>query len=145
MLVLYLNHIFLKVRESSIFMVNILKFLVIGKGIDYGGPIDPANFLMVSEKILLPSIEMIMDWEEKQKVVGGLFAAQRAGVIIVEAQSAEELSSLLQSLPFWAQNSWKVIPLQTFRSGIEDVKKQIANVKKMSEVSPNPKYESAPI
>jgi hypothetical protein len=86
-----------------------------------------------------------MDWEEKQKVVGGLFAAQRAGVIIVEAQSAEELSSLLQSLPFWAQNSWKVIPLQTFRSGIEDVKKQIANVKKMSELSLKPKYESAPI
>jgi hypothetical protein len=145
MLALYLNHIVLKVRKSYIFLVNILKFLVMGKGIDYGGPIDPANFLMVSEKILLPSIEMIKDWEVKQKVIGGLFAAQRAGVIIIEAQSAEELSSLLQSLPFWAQNTWEVITLQTFQSGIEDVKKQIANVKKMIEMSPKPKYESAPI
>ncbi len=95
MLVLYLNQIFLKIRESLNFTVNILKFLVIGKSIDYSGPIDPANFVMVSEKTLLPSIEMIKDWEEKQKVVGELFAAQRAGLIIIEAQSAEELSSLL--------------------------------------------------
>ena len=125
--------------------MNILKFLVIGKGIDYGGPIDPANFVMISEKIILPSIEMIQEWEEKQKVVGGLFAAQKAGVIIIEASSAEELSSTLQSLPFWGQNTWEVIPLQTFQSGVEDVKRQIANVKKMAEMSSKPKYESAPI
>ena len=123
-----------------------MKFLVIGKGIDYGGPIDPANFLMSSEKIVLPSIEMIKDWEEKKKVVGGLYAAQRAGVIIIEATSAEELSSMLQSLPFWAQNTWEVIPLQTFESGVEDLKKQIAKVKQMVEmIAAKPKFESAPI
>ena len=123
-----------------------MKFLVIGKGIDYGGPIDPANFLMFSEKIVLPSIEMLKEWEEKQKVVGGLFAAQRAGVIIIEAASGEELSSMLQSLPFWPQNSWEVIPLQSFESGVEDVKKQIAKVKQMMEMmAAKPKFESAPI
>jgi hypothetical protein len=123
-----------------------LKFLVIGKGIDYGGPIDPENFLMFSEKIVLPSIEMLKQWEEKQKVVGGLFAAQRAGVVIIEAASAEELSNMLQSLPFWPQNSWEVIPLQTFESGVEDVKKQIAKVKQMTEMmAAKPKFESAPI
>jgi hypothetical protein len=127
--------------------VKILKFLIIGRGIDYGGPIDTANFVMVSENIILPSIEMLKDWEDKNKVAGGLFAAQRAGVILVEAPSAEELSVLLQSLPFWAQNSWEVIPLQSFASGVEDVKRQIAKVKKMAEMasSPKPKYESAPI
>ena len=46
---------------------------------------------------------------------------------------------------FWAQNTWEVIPLQTFQSGVEDVKNQIANVKKMVEMAPKPKYESAPI
>ncbi len=127
--------------------MKILKFLIIGRGIDYGGPIDPANFVMVSENIVLPSIEMMKDWEDKNKVAGGLFAAQRAGVILVEAPSAEKLSVLLQSLPFWAQNSWEVIPLQSFESGVEDVKRQIAKVKKMAEMtsSTKPKYESAPI
>jgi hypothetical protein len=123
-----------------------LKFLVIGKGIDYGGPIDPANFLMFSEKIALPSIEMLKEWEEKQKAVGGLFAGQRAGVTILEAASAEELSSMLQSLPFWAQNTSEVIPLQSFESGVEDVKKQIAKVKQMTEMmAAKPKFEPAPI
>jgi hypothetical protein len=77
--------------------------------------------------------------------VGGLFAAQRAGVMIIESPSAEELSKLLQSLPFWGQNTWEVIPLQTFQSGTEDLKRQIANLKKMAEMAPKPKYESAPI
>jgi hypothetical protein len=81
---------------------------------------------------------MLKEWEEKKKVVGGLFAGQRAGAIIVEAPSGEELSSWLQLLPFWGQNSWEVIPLQTFQSGTENVKKQIANLKKMAEMMPKP-------
>lgn len=123
-----------------------LKFLVIGKGIDYGGPVDPAQFATFSENVILPSIEMLKDWEEKKMIVGGLFAGQRAGVMIIEAGSGEELSSWMQRLPFWAQNIWEVIPLQSFQSGVEDVKRQIANVKKMAEMSSSkPKYESAPI
>lgn len=114
--------------------MNILKFLVLGKGIDYGGPVDPANFLMFSEKMVLPSIETLKEWEEKKVIVGGLFAGQRAGVMIVEAASGEELSGLMQSLPFWSQNTWEVIPLQSFQSGVEDVKNQIANVKKMAQM-----------
>ena len=79
-------------------------------------------------------------------VLGGLFAGQRAGVIIIEVASGEELSSWMQRLPFWAQNTWEVIPLQSFQSGVEDVKRQIANVKKMSEMAaPKPKCESAPV
>ena len=112
-----------------------MKFLVIGKAIDYGGPVDPAYFVMSSEKIVLPSIEMMKDWEEKKMIVGGLYAGQRAGVIIIEAASGEELSSWMQRLPFWAQNTWEVIPLQSFQSGVEDVKRQIANAKKMMEMS----------
>jgi hypothetical protein len=43
------------------------KFLVIGKEIGYGGPVDPEYFVMSSsEKIILPSIEMIKGWEEKK-------------------------------------------------------------------------------
>ena len=118
-----------------------MKFLVIGRSIDYGGPIDPTNFLMVSENLILPSIQMLKDWEDKGKVVGGLFAAQRAGVILVEAASAEELSVLLQSLPIWGSNAWEVIPLQTFQSGTEDVKRQIDRVKKMVETSSSPMPE----
>jgi hypothetical protein len=126
--------------------VKILKFLVIGRGIDYGGPVDPASFAMFSENVVLPSIEMLKDWEEKKVIAGGLLAGQRAGVMIIEAASGEELSAWMHRLPFWAQNSWEVMPLQSFQSGVEEVKQQIATAKKMAEmVSSKPKYESAPI
>ena len=82
---------------------------------------------------------MVADWEAKGKVVGGLFAGQRAGVIIVEASSGEELCAMLQTLPFWGQNTWEIVPLQTFQSGTEDVKRQITNVKKMAEMASMPK------
>ncbi len=84
-----------------------LKFLVIGKGINYGRSSGPSIFVVSSEKIILPSIEMIKDWEEKKIIVGGLYAGQRAGVMIIEAASSEELSSWMQRLPFWAQITGK--------------------------------------
>ena len=100
---------------------------------------------MFSEKIVLPSIETLKEWEEKKTIVGGLFAGQRAGVMIIKATTGEELSTWMQRLLFWTQNTWEVIPLQSFQSGVKDVKRQIAKVKKMAEMPLKPKFESAPI
>jgi len=116
--------------------VNILKFLVMGKAIEYGGPMNPQDFIMVAENVFLPSIQMIKQWEDNKKIVGGLPVGQRAGVMIIESASAEELAEKMQSLPFWALNTWEVIPLQSFESGVENVKRQIANAKKMAEMMP---------
>lgn len=117
--------------------MNTLKFLIIGKAVDYGGPANPADVAMIFENLILPSIEMAKEWEDKKKVVGGLFAGQRAGVFIAEASTGEELSSWLQRLPFWSLNTWEIVPLQSFASGVENVKEQLANVKKMSEMMSN--------
>ncbi len=114
-----------------------MKFLVIGKGIEYGGPMSPQDFIMAAENVYLPSIQVIKQWEDNKKIVGGLPAGQRAGVMIIESASAEELAEKLQSLPFWAVNTWEVIPLQSFESGVENVKRQIANAKKMAEMMPS--------
>jgi hypothetical protein len=128
------NNKCLRTESSTKLLVNILKFLVIGKAVEYGGPVNPADAAMLFENVILPSIEMSKEWEDKKIVVGGLFAGQRAGVIIIEASTGEELSSWLQRLPFWGLNTWEIIPLQSFQSGVEDVKKQLANVKKMAEM-----------
>jgi hypothetical protein len=128
------NNKCLKEESSTQLLVNILKFLVIGKAIEYGGPVSPADAAMLFENVILPSIEMSKEWEDKKMVVGGLFAGQRAGVLIIEASTGEELSSWLQRLPFWSLNTWEIIPLQSFESGVENVKQQLANVKKMAEI-----------
>jgi hypothetical protein len=97
-----------------------LKFLIIGKDVDYGGPMSPADLVVLFENVYLPSFEMLKKWEQDKKVVGGFLAAQRGGAIIIEAPSAEELSSWMTSLPFWGRLTWEVITLQTFQSGIDD-------------------------
>jgi hypothetical protein len=123
-----------------------LKFLVIGQGIDYIDPMDPANYILFSEKVILPAIETAKEWEEKKSVVGGFFAGQRTGVMIIEAASGEELGGLIQKLSFWSESALEIIPLQSFQSGAENIKQQIVNAKKMMEASPpKEKYESAPI
>jgi hypothetical protein len=83
-----------------------LKFLVIGKGIDYGGPVNPADFVIFSENMVLSSIQTLKDWEDKKVIAGGLFAGQRASVMIIDSPSAEELSVTMHKLPFWTQNTW---------------------------------------
>jgi len=81
-------------------------------------------------------------------IIVGLFAGQRAGVMIIESPFAEELSKTINSLPFWSQNTWEVIALQSLQSGVDDVKRQIAIAKKMAEktqaanVSPMPTEKS---
>ena len=123
-----------------------MKFLIIGQGLDYLDPIDPASYIVFAEKIILPAVENVKEWEEKKSIVGGFFAGQRGGVMIVEAASGEELSGLIQRLPFWSENTLEIIPLQSFQSGAENVRQQIANAKKMMEAPPpKEKYESAPI
>jgi len=72
-------------------------------------------------------------------MVGGFFAAQRGGVLIMGAPSAKELGHLMTSLPFWGRLKWKVIPLQTFQSGIDDLRIQIEAIKKMAEMAPAPR------
>ncbi len=93
---------------------------------------DPADFAAAAENVILPSIQMLKDWEDKKVIVGGLFAGQRAGAMIIDATSAEELSKKMNSLPFWSQNTWEVVALQSFQSGVDDVKTQLASAKKMA-------------
>ena len=51
-----------------------MKFLVIGKGIAYGGLVNPADFAIFAEKMVLPSIQTLKEWEDKKVIGGGLFA-----------------------------------------------------------------------
>ena len=43
----------------------------------------------------------------------GVRVGERALVLIFEAQSNEELDSILQRLPLWGLAKWKVTPLET--------------------------------
>lgn len=77
--------------------------------------------------IVVPSYENLIKLESENKIKGGLLAGQRAGAFIMDASSPEELGKTLRSIPFWGMVKWKVTPLQSFKSALE----QDGNIAKM--------------
>ena len=106
-----------------------MKFLCIGRDIGFTVPVDPAQLAGVLEMIYIKSFQIMEKWETEKKVTGGLFAGQKAGFLVLEASSGEELSKLLTSLPFWGNENWEVIPLQSFQSGIEETQLEVNKLK----------------
>ena len=58
--------------------------------------------------------------------------------MVVDASSGEELAKMMTSLPFWGSLAWEVIPIQSYGSGIEDIERQISELKKMASMMPHP-------
>jgi len=83
------------------------------------------------EMVIHPSLEMIEEWIQDKKLVGGIIAGERVGVFLLEASSHEEVGMMLRSLPFWGAMRWAVAPLQTPRSAIEQDKEAFVRAKEM--------------
>ena len=96
-----------------------MRFLVKGEWVETGAVLPAEQFAPLIEHVVLPSLEQWDQWEQQGKSRGGVLAGQRAGVFLLEAESAEEVGQLLTSLPFWGYIKWDVIPLQSVRSTIE--------------------------
>ena len=77
--------------------------------------------------IVIPSYEQLIKLESENKIKGGLLAGQRAGAFVMEASSNDELGKILRSIPFWGMVKWKITPLQSLRSALE----QDGNIAKM--------------
>jgi hypothetical protein len=77
--------------------------------------------------IVIPSYEQLIKWESENRIKGGLLAGQRAGAFVIDASSNEELGKMLKSIPFWGMVKWKITPLQSFKSALE----QDGNIAKM--------------
>jgi hypothetical protein len=69
--------------------------------------------------IVIPSYEYLINLESENKIKGGLLAGQRAGAFIMDASSPEDLGKTLKAIPFWGMVKWKVTPLQSFKSALE--------------------------
>src|SRR5437867_7899692 len=67
--------------------------------------------------------EVIKQLENNGKVLtGGAFVGQRAGCVIVDVESNEELADLLNRLPLSAYLEWEVVPLITADRALESAK-----------------------
>ncbi len=67
--------------------------------------------------------QLIKQLEANGKVLcGGAFVGQRAGCVIVDVDSNEELSDLLNRLPLSAYLEWELVPLIPADRALESAK-----------------------
>jgi muconolactone delta-isomerase len=90
-------------------------YFVTWEYVETGTLLPSAQVAPLLEQAIVPSLQMCADMEKRGKfLAGGVFAGSRASAVIVEEDSHDELSQLLQSLPFWSLMKMNVTPLQKF-------------------------------
>jgi hypothetical protein len=91
-------------------------FLVTGENIDAGYLLPPEQTLQAIGQAVVPSFQILAQWEQEGKVKGGVFPGERAGAFVLEANSYEELDSMMNHLPFFGLVKWQVKPLMPFQT-----------------------------
>ncbi len=67
------------------------------------------------EKFIFPTLELCKKLQEEKKILaGGPMSGAISLVLIVNAESAQELDALITSLPIWSRMETQVVPLTTF-------------------------------
>lgn len=106
-----------------------MQFLVTGEWVEHGALLPPDQAAQVLDAAVLPSLRQLAQWEDEGRVRGGVLAGQRAGAFLLEAASADEVGSMLASLPFWGMVKWSVVPLQSMRAAIQREQQVVQSIR----------------
>ena len=99
----------MKEEEKMQYLVD-MKLAAYGR--PTGGPQDGVSFI---EQFILPSLELCQKLENEKKILaGGPASGAIRLVMIVSAESAQELDELIESLPIWPRMETTVTPLTSF-------------------------------
>ena len=79
-----------------------------------GIPRSPEQTELLFEQVM-SSLKILNELQAEGKILaGGTPSGQRKQVFFIEANSNDEVTELIQSLPFWAEHRWEVVPLETW-------------------------------
>ena len=106
-------------------------FLVTGENIDAGYLLPPDQTLSALEQSVVPSFQMLAQWEKEGRLKGGVFPGERAGGFVIEANSLEELDGLMNRLPFFGLVKWNVRPVMSMQTIAERVPQYIQDARNM--------------
>ncbi len=94
-----------------------MRYFVKGELINPGALMPKEQYIQMLENIIIPSLEAVSKLESENKILSaGALTGTRAGVFILEAESNEEVTQLLLTLPFWGLLKWKILPLDSFEN-----------------------------
>ncbi len=88
-----------------------MRFLVTIDGSDVGAGMPPERLAEVLDRMVIPGIEQLVEWEREGRIHGGGYTAARGGVFIIDADSSEEVDRLVTGLPHWGLVKVDVKPL----------------------------------
>ena len=92
-----------------------MQYLVTMDFVDPGPLLPPDQLLGMYRTAVLPGHEALISLKSEGTILaGGYPVGKRAIAFIVEADSPNELDSLLLEIPFWGITKTKVTPLQNF-------------------------------
>jgi hypothetical protein len=104
-------------------------FLVTGENIDAGYLLPPEQTLSAFEQTVVPSFQMLAQWEQEGRLKGGVFPGERAGGFVIEANSLEELDGMMNHLPFFGLVKWNARPLMSMQSIAERLPQYIQDAR----------------
>jgi len=88
-----------------------MRFLVTIDGSDVGAGMPPERLAEALERMVIPGMEQLVEWEREGRIHGGGYTAARGGVFIIDADSSEEVDRLVTGLPHWGLVKVDVKPL----------------------------------
>jgi len=84
------------------------------------------------EQLILPSLEACETLVEAKKIrAGGPAVGAIRRILMVSADSAQELDELVSSLPLWPRMETTMVPLTTFGGGATSLRPQLEGRKAM--------------
>ncbi|HEX5417066.1 MAG TPA: hypothetical protein VFZ25_15490 [Chloroflexota bacterium] len=104
-------------------------FLVRGENIEPGYLLPPEQTMQAIEQAVLPSFQILAQLASQGKVKGGLYPGERAGAFVIEADSPEDLDSIMNHLPFFGLVKWDVRVLMPFSSMVQQMPGYIRDVR----------------
>lgn len=94
------------------------------------GLLPPQQVAQIIENQIVPSLEACDKLcKEKKILAGGVHSGKRAGTVIVEVKSNEELNRLLGSLPFWGMMKVDVTPIVSFKEQAAQARQMLERLK----------------
>ena len=107
-----------------------MQYLVQMKLAAYSRPKTPQEGAAFMEGYIFPSLEMCKRLEAERKILAGGPMSGTIGIaLIVQAETAQELDELIESLPVWPQMETTVSPLTTFDGRIATLHPRLEQLK----------------
>ena len=90
----------------------------------------PSEGIALIELYVMPTLTIAKKLQEEKKILsGGALAGEIGFAFIIEANTAEEIDTIIESFPIWPRMKTKVTPLISFEGREQTIQKRLKAIK----------------